>query len=256
MDFRGIGIDSAWRSTKQESSRFSFQTSDFNLTNLKYKDTIRSIFFDNWFPKIDKKGAIVDKVSMASLNRSIQLYKKANPQKFDLLYNYDLRGLGPGEVLLYLIVNDSHLGGGSSAASDLIIGSSTYEIKSSKRNVGGGFYHDFRFGKTIDDDAIKGELLALGKKSNLINQNITNSSSLAIPGTKMKEIADKNKEEFEDIEKRYCSIVKKYLGNTSLVVFDRNDGLIKFSEKGNSFKENDVGIYRIATGTIEPLIRV
>ena len=122
--------------------------------------------------------------------------------------------------------------------------------------MGENFYHDFRFGKTIADESIRGELLALGKKSKLVNQNITNSSSLAIPGVLMKNIANSNIQEFKNIEKKYCDIVRKYLGNTSLIVFDRNDGLIKFLEKGNSIKETNLGIYRIAAGTIEPFIKV
>lgn len=251
-----------WKSTKQQASRFSFLTNDFSQANLKYKDAIRSIFVSTWFKKLPflelsakSPPWSVDytKINITNLNRSINVFKDADLTKFNLLYDYTLKGLGPGEVLLYLIINDSFLGGGSSAATDLIVKNLNFEIKSGKRE-GSGFYHDFRFGGTINDQEIKNELLSLGQANNLISKNVTAGSSLAIPHALMKKIESLNKEEYLKIEKKYCNIVKNYFNQTSIVIFDRNSKEIKILKQGNTINEGDVGIYRIANGIIEPKV--
>lgn len=265
MDFRGLGIDSKWRATKQTPSRFSFLTSDFSSTNVdRYKETIRAIFYDNWFPKINKKNATINssRINMDSLNNCIEAFRSGqDPGKFNLLYDYTLKGLGAGEVLLYLIIDNSSIGGGSSAAIDLTVDGKNFEIKSGLLTQSDGSYHDFRFGGTINDHDIKKALLELGKVTMdggayIVNKNGIVNSSLAIPGTKMRKIQEKNKEEFEAIEKEYSKLVKEYFGETYLVVFDRTDGSIKFLKKGRSMVEGDIGIYRIAQGTIEPRVKL
>ena len=265
MDFRGLDKHRKWKATKQTPSRFSFLTSDFNDVNgKKYKEAIREIFYDNWFPDIDIDKATIDSSRITdakSLNNCIQAFKAGEaPGKFNLLFDYTLKGLGAGEVLLFLIIDKSYIGGGSSAAIDLISPTKKFEIKSAKFNQGSKFYYDFRFGGTIQDTGIKDALLELGKKTMdgsvvMFNKNATNNSSLAIPATKMRTIAETHKEEFLQIEKDYRNVVGEYLGSTYLVVFDSSDGLIKFLNPGNSIGSK-IGINRRVGGAIEPIIRV
>lgn len=265
MDFRGLfeEVDSEWRATKQKPSRFSFSTSDFNESNKnKYKATIRAIFYETWFPGINKKNARIKpySINLNNLNQCIKAFKDVDKsQKFNLLFDYTLKGLGAGEVLLYLIIDDSYIGGGSSAAIDLIAPGIQLEIKSGLLTQSDGSYHDFRFGGTIIDTEIKDALLELGKNTKdggayIINENTIVNSSLAITPTRMRKIEDANKKEFKDIEKRYCEIVSKYLKDTHLVVFDRKTGFVKFLKKGTSMVDGDIGIYRISGGTIEPRV--
>ena len=201
MDFRGLyeEVNSEWRATKQKPSRFSFSTSDFNEINKnKYKATIRTIFYETWFPGINIKDARHKPYSITvdSLNKCIKAFKAVdNSRKFDLLFDYTLKGLGAGEVLLYLIIDESYIMGGSSAAVDLTARGIEFEIKSAMFNQGSKFYYDFTFGGTIIDDTIKDALFELGKNTegSGISQNAVVSKSLAIPPTSMRKIESANK---------------------------------------------------------------
>ena len=47
---------------------------------------------------------------------------------FSSIYKYNIKGVGPGEVMLYFLLNNGHLGGGSSAGVDIVDAAGSFEV--------------------------------------------------------------------------------------------------------------------------------
>ena len=96
---------------------FNLSASDFE--SIKHKKEIQYIFNMHFFPKFDLDQTI-DAVDMNKLNSIISKLKSEDAAMFAKMHNYNLKGVGPGEVTLYFLINSAHLGGGSSAGVDIV----------------------------------------------------------------------------------------------------------------------------------------
>ena len=139
---------------------FNLKTSDFET--LDNKAEIQHLFRSRYFPNFDwKKYTIrgnIDKYGK-NLKKSIDALRKQ--PMFDQLMNYNLPGVGPAEVMIYILCDKAKLGGGGSAAKDIIIGKTGYEVKAS--GITGKFATGFRLGGTIDQTTIMNDAKKIHK---------------------------------------------------------------------------------------------
>ena len=84
-------------------------TSDFTDSQLKYKNEIQHLFGTYFFPNFDLDKTI-DTADQAKLNSAIDTLKR-DPAMFQKLHYYPLKGVGPGEVTLYFLLNKAYLKG-------------------------------------------------------------------------------------------------------------------------------------------------
>ena len=143
---------------------FNLKTSDFET--LDNKAEIQHLFRSRYFPNFDwKKHTIrgnIDKYGK-NLKKSIDALRKQ--PMFDQLMNYNLPGVGPAEVMIYILCDKAKLGGGGSAAKDIIIGKTGYEVKAS--GITGKFATGFRLGGTINQTQIMADAEKIHKAAGI-----------------------------------------------------------------------------------------
>jgi len=163
--------------------------------------------------------------------------KLKNSNKFDSVYKYQKTGIGPGEVLMYYMLDNAKLGGQGSTG-DLIIGSNTYEIKAplisaTKRA------NQFQIGGTISSDVEVPESLKLIELYNKFYKS------------KVKEITVKQLSKFkQDDPKTYETwrktfsqkVYKGYFSKHLMIFFDVKKGYIASIKK---VQPKDIDVYRI-----------
>ena len=76
---------------------FNLSASDFESTT--YKNEIQYIFNMHFFPKFDLSHTI-NGVDMNKMNSIINKLKSEDSAMFAKMHNYNLKGVGPGEVTL------------------------------------------------------------------------------------------------------------------------------------------------------------
>jgi hypothetical protein len=235
-------IERALRSTS-----FDLKPSDF--TYYKYQEEIRYLFTLGYFPKFDSKY-FVPRINQRDLNQAIAALKRESAQKFSDMYKYKLSGIGPGEVLLFFLVDDSKLGGGNAASVDLFTKGGNYEIKSAKLSNDGQAY-DFRLSGTISLVKIISDLDKIRVRLKLSGGNNSMSAQL------IDDMRKKASYDFLQVEKEYAEMVANSFKEK--VIFMNNS--TSPSKMGNvegiqKVKPEDVTIERVTGGTVKPRIKL
>lgn len=231
-----------------KTTSFDLKPSDF-LTS-KYQAEIRYLFTLGYFPKFDSKN-FVDKLDVRTLNKSILELKRESSQKFNSLYKYKLSGVGPGEVMLFFLINDAHLGGGLSTAADLFVKNKAYEIKSAKVS-NKGIAYDFRLGGTV----------SLAKIMTALNdiriEHKLGGSSSSISGDVIDAMRQKAPFEFSNVEKEYARLVEEYFSGHKVIFMNNSDSMSKMGhiESIQNVVASDVTIERLTSGTVKPRIKL
>jgi hypothetical protein len=132
----------------------AFNISSTEFTKTEHKKEIQYLFNMHFFPKFDITKTI-DVVDMGKLNTLITTLKTQDMTMFKKLYNYKPDGIGPGEVMLYFLINDARLGGRQSAGIDLIVNNKNYEVKAASISTDNMAYH-IKLGATFSLDDIAG----------------------------------------------------------------------------------------------------
>jgi hypothetical protein len=132
----------------QRVTTFNFITKDFESIENRKKE-IQYLFSQTFFPKFDLTKTVTE-VKKYQLNSLIQDLKKEDPKSFENLYTYNLKGIGPGEVLLYFLIDTAKLGGSSSSGADIItVNGIEYEVKAIQK-TSDNYAIDFKLGGTIN----------------------------------------------------------------------------------------------------------
>jgi len=235
------------RATKVTS--FNLQAKDFE--SLNYKKEIQYLFKTYFFPNFDLNKTIRG-FDPNKFNAVVDILKSENARALASLHKYPLKGVGPGEVLMYFIIDDAHLGGGSSAGVDLIIGSNQYEIKSVERHSS-GYAYGFKLGGTVNISSVTQDIVALAKqyKDELKLTRPTEIGKGALE--KLSKLAPK---EYNDIVNRYREAA--YNGYFSLhpIIFmynstKKNIGKVMAVQ---NVQLNDIDIDAVTSGTIKPKV--
>lgn len=252
FDIRKLDKDFLEGATKIVS--FNLFTKHFE--SLKYKKEIQYLFNLHFFDSKLDLNKTLKNIDKDKLNKLIEELKQINPVMFNKLHQYNAKGIGPGEITIYFLVNNAHLGGGSSAGVDVIdIGGKKYETKSVNYSAGGAnneskphVFH-FKMGGTMDFSSLVAELLDLKTKSG------GKSKGKEISTSDMKKIKDNFPKEYERIEKKYAEIAYKNYWRHHEVIFIRNTGkkigdIIDITK----VKQNQIKMQTYTSNSLKPII--
>ncbi|UOK16980.1 hypothetical protein [Vibrio phage phiKT1024] len=251
------GFNSEFLQRASQVTTFNLNTSD--LTTTKHKREIRHLIDDNWFPDIENTKVYRQGLDKIELNKAIEYLKTQNNEGFKRLYSYNMKGIGPGEMMLYYMVDGAIIGGGSSSGVDLIVGkhnydepsiiidSEEYEIKAvksvSNKVMDGKFLHDFKLGGTVNISDLMTRLRELG--------GVTKNE---LPGSKVNALRDNP--EFLAIEADFRKEAYKYFNNHKIIFIDNSPSRMGQIINIGKIEADRIFIERMTSGTIKPLIKI
>lgn len=226
---------------------FNIRGKDFEST--KYKKEVQHIIGMHYFPKFNLDKTL-NKLDQNRFNQLVEELRTESPMFLDMLHNIKPSGIGPGEVLLYFLLNNAYLGGGSSAGVDLIDGSTPYEVKAVDINTKNEALN-FKVGGKTELAAIQAQLAALCKKYKLPGDTSSVTKSTI---DRLKQIAP---QEFKFVEDMYIDAVYGYFKGHK-VIFIQNTGKSKMSRIAaiKEVQRKDITMERVTSNTIKPLIKL
>ena len=226
---------------------FNFRGRDFEST--KYKKEIQHIIGMHYFPKFDLNKTL-NKLDQNRFNQLVEELRSESSMFLDMLHNIKPSGIGPGEVLLYFLLNNGYLGGGSSAGVDLIDGSTNYEVKAVDVNSKNEALN-FKVGGKTELAPIQASLAALCKKYRLPGDSTSVTKTVI---DRLKQMAP---QEFQFVEDMYVDAVYGYFKGHK-VIFMYNSGKSKISRIAaiKEVQRKDISMERVTSNTIKPLIKL
>lgn len=249
-------LDAEFLAKAQKLTSFNLKSSDF--TSLKYKKEIQHLFHMKYFPKFDLNKTIKGKPTVEKINSVLKELKKVDSSSFNKLNKYDIKGVGPSEAMLFFILDDAHLGGGSSAGVDLVISNTEYEVKSGNLNKE-GFMVNYKLGATMDMSKIVNT--ALNLKKQIDPSGKLGREKAGVNASQMKAIKDNPVTGpiwKKEVEGPYTDLAHKYLSKNPIIFMVNNSpkslvGLCQSIIKPN---KKDIGIDVVTQGVIKPKVKV
>jgi hypothetical protein len=248
-------LDGEFLNRAQRVTSFNLRGDDF--ITLKYKAEIQHLFKTHFFPKFDLDTTIRGIPTKGELNKLIKKLKQEDLSKFKALHTYNLKGVGPGEATLFFLIDKAHLGGGSSAGVDLVVGSNKYEVKAGNYNAKQNAYKDFKLGGTVPmDKMVKAAFelrgivdpnLKMGNEKNGVNgkqiEAILKDRGLAAKWNK-------------DVETPYRKAASRYLNKNPLILIINTTPKNQIGEIYHigSVKDSQIFVDVVTQGTIKPKI--
>tara|TARA_Y100000385_G_scaffold284290_1_gene342059 strand:+ start:4484 stop:5377 length:894 start_codon:yes stop_codon:yes gene_type:complete len=244
----------------------AFKLTAKDLGSLDYKKEIRFLISRRWFPLAETSNIFLPKLTTAkALNKSLSILEASNPAGFEELLQFIPSGTGPGETLMYYLLDKAVIGGGNSAGIDLIDDGTPYEIKAVNRSKT-GVLHNFKLGGTVDISDIQSKIMKLKKELLLMFPKIKEGEKTGInndhlKGFKNKKfiklINDRNDlESYEDLEKAFAKIAYDGYFKAHPIIFMGSKSASK-ADKGRIFdilnvKEKQIKIHHVTSSTIKP----
>ena len=225
----------------------NFQAADF--TSTKYKAEIQHILITHFFPKLNINDT-VNGVDIGKLNRCIDTLRSEGLAYFTPMFkSYNLKGIGPGEVMLYFLINNAYLGGGSSNV-DMFVGSEGYEIKAVEVSSD-GYAYNFKTGGTVPTSNIIEKFYALGQKHKMtISRTEINKGTLDT-------LRSKDQHAFDSIVDQYVDVAYNDYFKLHKFIFIRNTGSkMGRIESVKEVKKKDIMLERITAGVIKPRVKL
>ena len=255
-------LDKEFISKAQKQFVFNIASQDFNST--KYKKEIQYLINTNIFPKFDMTSTIKGVPRSADqINSLIKKLKGFGGEAFDRVYKYPMVGVGPGEIMLYFLLDDCKLGGGSSAGVDVSIGSKNYEVKSvqnpAKENY--SYVSGFKIGGTSDVADIVAAAMEIKKKAledRIIPPNAEKSGISKPQIEALKKNSVLKKQWSEKVEGPYQKIAGKYLSANPVIFMINTTPKPRLGEVvflGNIKPEN-VFLEVVTQGVIKPEVKI
>jgi hypothetical protein len=259
------GLDLDYINKCSVSNAFKIDTKD--LQSLTFKSEIRFLICRKYFPELQTSDIFLPKITTAKeLNKSLSTIASLNPgAMLDLLQLNAGSGLGPGEALLYFLLDNVTIGGGSSAGVDVIDGGTKYELKAVKLRKSDMMLTDFKLGGTVDISGIQKRLMDLkkamletlpkvkeGEKTGINKDHIK-----AFQNPKVKKvIKERGLTNYEDLEKEFQELAYNEYFKTHPIIFMGSKGANK-SEFGRIFaimdvQKKDIRMHQVTSSTIKP----
>lgn len=259
------GLDLDYINKCSVSNAFKIDTKD--LQSLTFKSEIRFLITRKYFPELQTSDIFLPKITTAKeLNKSLSTIASLNPgAMLDLLQLNAGSGLGPGEALLYFLLDGVTIGGGSSAGVDVIDGGTKYELKAVKLRKNDMMLTDFKLGGTVDISGIQKKLMDLkkamletlpnvkeGEKTGINNDHIK-----AFQNSKVKKvIKERGLTNYEDLEKEFQELAYNEYFKAHPIIFMGSKGANK-SEFGRIFaimdvQKEDIRMHQVTSSTIKP----
>ena len=244
----------------EKPTRFNIDVKDLIP---RLQNTIRYLYVKNFFPKFAKKDNFLKSFNAIKINNAIKLLKQENKTQFSNMYQFDQSGIGPGELMLYFLIDGSSVGGGGSAGVDLIVGNKQYEAKSAEFDKGRNQVKGFKLGGTGELAPILAAAQRLKKKHDAVVNPIgtmKRSNKISeINKQQMDKLKELEPKAWAQIEKNYSSVAKTYFGTTNLVFMHSkraSGGKIGEIFASGIINANKVFIDQITSNTIKPAINI
>ena len=234
--------DMSYLKTAEKVTSFNVKATDFST--LKYKKEIQYLFNKYFFPKFNLDSTIKStNLDKNQLNSLISRLKGMGNDMFMKMHNYNLKGIGPGEVTIFFLMDHAYLGGGSSAGADIVIGNNKYEVKAIKVSSDKKAYNFYTGGTVIVNDIIE-DMLKIAKA----NSKPGNPNAISGLGD-LKKLDPAN---YERIERKYAKrAYDDYFQYHKTIFINNNTGFI---ESIKLVKESDIEIGEITAGRIKPKV--
>lgn len=246
-------LDKAFIKRATKITSFNLTSADF--TSLKNKIEIQTLYQQHMFPSFSPEMALRT-ITVSGYNKLVDLLKKDDASQYEKLHNLSLKGVGPGEAVMYLLTKKGHLGGGSSAGVDLVDGSSKYEVKAAKWKsktrkdsvsdfkLGGGLVGMTQIETDIQDLAFR-----LGLKP---------KGSAEISGKVFEEMKKMDPNKYNEIESRYQKLAGKYFGNHDTIFLQTEKNQPDFGEilAIKKVKPSDITMERFTSKSIKPIVKI
>ena len=245
MAVAGLNVDFIRRAEKV----ISFNLTAVDFQSVEYKKEIQWLFTKNFFPSFDINHNAIDTVDKSRLNTAINKLKIINKSGYEKLHKYNIKGIGPGEIVMYYLLNKGYLGGGSSAGVDLVVGSSKYEIKAVDISPDGKIANNFKTGGTFQTSDLITRAMKLKKK--------VNGAGEGVNGATIKQIIAIFPEEWKKLEEDYRKrVYDNYFKNHEIIFINnkpKNLGEIASIKK---IQLNDIFFERVTSGVIKPKVAI
>lgn len=246
----------------------NFIPSDFQ--SIKFKQEIRYLVQFFFIKDFDEKKHTIQTLSgtdTSKLNKLIRdlhsiSYAK-DPSAFRRLFKYGQGGIGPGEFLLYIMINDAHING-SNESFDLTSNRQGYEIKAAKITTRSpelnlsNILTGFETGGTVPVEDIISSTKALGKSTGVHTDN-TNEIGM----TKIAAMSKKSPKLFNDIFESYKDLVyTKYFSKHPFILFDNRDPTLKDPLRmgqilyNGIIKKKNIVSFTISRGAVKPVLKL
>ena len=224
-----------------------FQPGDFEST--KFKRVIQQLIALKWFNK-SRDIKTFKGVDLEKLQSGISQLKGKNKKAYEKLFSYKPVGSnpGPGEVVLYFLIDDAVIAGDNSKGIDLIVGSAKYEVKGAKVGAKHGLY-GFQTGGTVGDADIKSEFLKLKDK-------IENPSKgrNTVTTSDLEKMEKQVPSDYKKLLSKYQNAVHdEYFSKKEIIFFNANAGSKPKPRKDGSVGERSLPAAR---GNLETIMRV
>lgn len=235
----------------------SFNLTANDFTSNKYKKEIQHLYAAHMFGSFDPDKAVAN-MDKAKYNALVKLLKKDSASQYDKLHNLSLKGVGPAEAVLFLLTQNGHLGGGSSAGIDLVNGSEKFEVKAVrwKSKSTKDYVSDFKLGGNIPGMS----QLEVDIQEACYAAGVTPSKGAPeISGSKFAELQKKNPGAYEELRQRYKELAYKHYFKGHKVIFILNDSRDTQYGEIISIKEvkpEDIEMERFTSKSIKPLVKV
>jgi len=250
-------LDQAWIAKAAQVKTFSLQAKDFK--SLEYKAEIQHLF-ETYFFKTSLAGiTIKGKPTAKKLNNSINNLKRISPRGFENLRDYIVKGIGPAEVLLYVLLDEGYLSGGN-APFDMMAAGGKYEIKSVDLDKE-GFIKNFKVGGTMPLGQIQSAGLAL--KAKVVKEKLAadNNEDTGITTGQMAAIMKHrqySRQWNSKVEMPFKRTVAKYMSGKDILFIVNKTPAARKGEVLHigPIKANQISVDKFTSGTIKPKVKL
>lgn len=242
-------LDIKYLKQVEKCSKFNIKSKEYET--LDHKREIQHLFAKTWFPSFDLDQTIRGAMDLKKFNKLVDELRKINGAGLLALHKYVFPGVGPGEVLMYFLLDKAHLGGGSSAGVDLVIGSKKFEVKAVTVSKD-GYASNFKLGGTFSIAHILTGIQELNVKIG------GKKGSSEIGKQVIEKIRKKFPKELKKLETEFRNVsYKNYFSKEEIIFVDNT----RKAQIGNiiaikQVKKNEIFLERVTSGTIKPTVKL
>jgi hypothetical protein len=224
---------------------FNLMSSDF--TSTKYKTEIQTLYSMHMFKSFSPSKALTS-INMDGYNRLVNLLKSDDKEQYEKLHNLALKGVGPGEAVLYLLTKNGYLGGGSSAGVDLFDGGTKYEVKAVQVNQTGNYAYNFRLGGTVPLSDIILQFYELAQRHK------QTASKSEIKKSTLEYLEKKDPAAFKHINDQYVKLAYEYFKDHKTIFIQNKGPRMGLIEAIKFVRKEDIKAEVVTAGTIKPMV--
>lgn len=255
-------LDKVWLKQFEVCTSVDIPLNGFKSTT--HKNEIRHLLNNLFFKNLDlqspalmalRKLKSLD-LAISKLNAAIDILRTSAPN-FSAFYRYgEQDGFGPGEVLMYYLIDGVTLAGTESSG-DLALGNKSYELKAVVQ-TNSGYIKEFRI--SIETAAATKNIMNLCRKANI--DLPAERAGESIPSSALDELraSPKFKDEFAKLELEYATLAyNNYFKKHPIIFMDTNKsgggGKLGRVMAIMDVKVKDIAIDRISQGKPKPMVK-